>query len=180
MSFQSKLPALEGKEKQEGHHQTEKAHSFGKGETQNGVREKLLLQRWVSRVTDDERAEDGSNTSTRSGDANCSGSSADILGRGIDIQRSGGGLKGSGRRAEWCVQTGVAGEQSRSRGSRGDRLKVWAGSLRSNRRRRGRMTGQRRPGDGDDKISRAGEHDCLLNVCEGNTWTYWALPKFKF
>lgn len=36
-------PPLEGEQQQEGHHETEKSHGLGQGETQDGVREKLLF-----------------------------------------------------------------------------------------------------------------------------------------
>lgn len=55
---------LESEEKEESHHETEKSHSLGQGETQNGVGEELLLQGWVAGITDDERSEDASNTGT--------------------------------------------------------------------------------------------------------------------
>lgn len=45
---------LEGEEQQEGHHKTEKTHGFRQSETQDGVREKLLFERWISGVTNDE------------------------------------------------------------------------------------------------------------------------------
>lgn len=55
---------LESEEKEESHHETEKSHSLGQGETQNGVGEELLLQGWVAGITYDERSEDASNTGT--------------------------------------------------------------------------------------------------------------------
>ena len=55
---------LEGEEQQKGHHQTEKSHGFRESETQDGVREKLLFQGWVTRVTDDQGAEDATDTGT--------------------------------------------------------------------------------------------------------------------
>lgn len=58
------LNTLESEEKQEGHHKTEKTHSFRQSETQNGVWEQLLFEWWISGVTDDEGTEDWSNTST--------------------------------------------------------------------------------------------------------------------
>lgn len=48
---------LEGEQEQESHHKTEETHSLGQGETQNGVREKLLLQGWIPGITDDKGAE---------------------------------------------------------------------------------------------------------------------------
>ena len=41
---------LEGEEKKEGHHETEKSHGFWKGESQDGVGEKLLLQAGVPEI----------------------------------------------------------------------------------------------------------------------------------
>ena len=60
----SKMCRLKGEEQQEGHHQTEKSHGFWEGETQDGVREKLLLQGWVPRVTDDQGTENAADTGT--------------------------------------------------------------------------------------------------------------------
>ena len=53
---------LQSKEDQESDHQTEETHSFGKGETQNGVWEKLTLEGWVTGITDDQWAEHCSDT----------------------------------------------------------------------------------------------------------------------
>lgn len=55
---------LEGEEQQEGHHKTEKTHGFRQGETQDGIGEQLLLERWVPGITDDERTEHCSNSGT--------------------------------------------------------------------------------------------------------------------
>ena len=39
--------SLEGEQKEERHHQAEQSHGLGQGESQDSVREKLLLQRGV-------------------------------------------------------------------------------------------------------------------------------------
>lgn len=44
---------LEGKENHEAHGQAEKSHSLREGESQDGVREELLLERRVASVADD-------------------------------------------------------------------------------------------------------------------------------
>ena len=53
---------LQSKEDQESDHQTEETHSFGKGESQNGIWEKLTLEGWVTGITDDQWAEHCSDT----------------------------------------------------------------------------------------------------------------------
>lgn len=59
-----KSRCLESEEQQEGHHQTEQTHGLRQGESQDGVGEQLLLQRWVSCVTNDQRTEYCSDTGT--------------------------------------------------------------------------------------------------------------------
>jgi len=86
---------LEREEKQERHHQTEKSHSFGQGETQNGVREELLLQRWITRVADDQRAKYATDTRAGTSDADGGGAGADVLGRGVDVHSASAGLEAS-------------------------------------------------------------------------------------
>lgn len=54
----------EGEEQQEGHHETEEAHGLRQGKSQDGIGEKLLLQRWVAGVANDQTAEHASNTSS--------------------------------------------------------------------------------------------------------------------
>ena len=96
----------EGEEKKEGHHETEKSHGLGEGESQDGVGEQLLLETrvpgiaissaviysvstthlsvhftWEHKsergnppgVADDERAEDGADSSTRPSHTNSGG-----------------------------------------------------------------------------------------------------------
>lgn len=55
---------LEGEQQQEGHHETEKTHGLRQGESQDGIREKLLFQGGIPGVPDDEGTEYRSNTST--------------------------------------------------------------------------------------------------------------------
>ena len=45
------LPSIhsESEQDEEGHGQAEESHSFGQGESKDGVGEELLLQRWVTR-----------------------------------------------------------------------------------------------------------------------------------
>jgi len=78
---------LESEEEQEGHHETEKPHSLGQSEAQNGVGEELLLERRVPCVADDEGAEDGADTGAGSGNAHRGSAGADVLGRRVNVQR---------------------------------------------------------------------------------------------
>lgn len=76
---------LECEEKEESHHETEESHGLGQGETQNGVREELLLQGWVAGIADDERAEDAADSGTRSSDSDGGSSSTDELGGRVNV-----------------------------------------------------------------------------------------------
>jgi len=78
---------LESEEEQESHHETEKPHSLGQSEAQNGVGEELLLERRVPCVADDEGAEDGADTGAGSGNAHRGSAGADVLGRRVNVQR---------------------------------------------------------------------------------------------
>lgn len=55
---------LECEQQQEGHHKTEKTHSFGQGEAQDSVWEQLLFEWWISGVANDEWTEHCSDSST--------------------------------------------------------------------------------------------------------------------
>merc|ERR1719381_51794 len=88
---------LESEEQQKRHHETKETHGLGKGETQNGVGEKLLFEGRVPRVADDEGAEHGADTGAGSGHAHCSSTRTDVLGRRIDIHDPRGCLE----RANW-------------------------------------------------------------------------------
>ena len=59
-----RLGVLESEQQHEGHHKTEETHSLGQSETENGVREELLLETWVTSIADDKTAEDCTDTST--------------------------------------------------------------------------------------------------------------------
>ena len=89
----TRIHDLESEEQQEGHHKTEETHGLGKGESQNGVREELLLEGGIPGVADDEGAEDGADTGAGSGNANGSSAGANVLGRGIDVHSTGRSLK---------------------------------------------------------------------------------------
>ena len=67
----------ESEEDQEGHHKCEQSDRFGHGESHNAVTEQGLFQRWVTRHTDDESTEHGSDTNTGTSQSNGSGSSTD-------------------------------------------------------------------------------------------------------
>ena len=49
-TFKVKVTCLEGEEKKEGHHETEKSHGLREGESQDGVGEQLLLKTRVPGV----------------------------------------------------------------------------------------------------------------------------------
>jgi len=155
--------ALESEKEQEGHHETKEPHGLGKGESENGVGEQLLLERRVPGVTDDERTEDGADTGTGSGNAHSSGAGADVLGGRIDVHGAGRRLEGPDS-TEGGRHPRIAGEQGRS-GCRGSRHRhLWASSLSgSGSRRRSSMAGQCRPGDGGNKVLSVSEHDCFLS-----------------
>ena len=68
-------PDLQGEEHEERDHQAEQAHGLGKGEAENGIREELLLERWVARVGHDERTEHCSDSSARTGGSGGGGTS---------------------------------------------------------------------------------------------------------
>lgn len=87
------IRSLEGEEQQESHHKTEQTHGFRQGETQDSVGEQLLLQRWVSCVTDDQRSEYCSDSGTRSGNTNGSCAGSDELGSRIDVTGDRGSLE---------------------------------------------------------------------------------------
>jgi len=152
---------LESEQEQEGHHETEETHGFGKGESQNGVGEKLLLERRVPGIADDERAEDGADSGAGPGDAHRRSTGPDVLGRRIDIQSTGRSLEGSGSDGVRRGESRVSVEQRRRR-CRRRRGSIGTTGLRQRgrRRRRRSVTSQRRSGDWDDNVPRIGEHDC--------------------
>merc|ERR1719268_353145 len=82
---------LECEEKEEGHHETEQPHSLGEGKAQDGVGEQLLLERGVPGISDDEGAENRSNSSSRASNTNSGGAGANELGGRVDVSLGGGG-----------------------------------------------------------------------------------------
>lgn len=80
---------LESEEKEESHHETEKSHGLGQSETQNGIREQLLLEGRVAGIADDQRSEDASNTGTRSSYSDCGSSSTNELGSRVNVSGNG-------------------------------------------------------------------------------------------
>jgi hypothetical protein len=76
---------LECEEKEESHHETEESHGLGQGETQNGIREELLLKGRVAGIADDERAEDATDTGTRSSNSDGGSSSTDKLSGRVNV-----------------------------------------------------------------------------------------------
>lgn len=84
---------LEGEEKEESHHKTEETHGFGEGKAENGVGEKLLLERGVAGIADDQAAEDRSNTGSRASHADGSSAGTDELGSRVDISSDQGGVQ---------------------------------------------------------------------------------------
>ena len=87
---------LESEEQQESHHKTEETHSFGKGETQNGIGEKLLLERGVSGITDDQTTEDRSDTGSRASHTDGSSAGTNELRSRIDISSDQGSVESTG------------------------------------------------------------------------------------
>ena len=54
---------LESEEQHKGHHKAKQTHGLRQSETQNGVREQLLLQSWVSGIADHQTSENSSDSS---------------------------------------------------------------------------------------------------------------------
>jgi len=84
---------LESEQQQERHHKTEETHGFGKGETQNGVGEQLLFQRWIPGIADNEGTEHRSNTGTWSGYSYGGSASPNEFSRRVDIVAGSWGLE---------------------------------------------------------------------------------------
>jgi len=135
---------LEGEEEEESHHKTEETHSLWQGESQDGVREELLLEGGVAGIADDEGAEDGSDSGSGTGHADGGGAGADELGGRVDVLARHGGGDGAALRAG-------------GGGGRLDKHGRWDGSPR-----------QGVPGAVGHDDSGDGGHFCLL--CCGWTW----------
>jgi len=102
---------LHGEQDQESDHQTEETHSFRQGESQNGIGEQLLLQGRVPGISDDETAEDSSDSSSRSSHSHGGGSGTNELSSSVDVPAHSAGLETTkrylGQRA--CRYHGCAG-----------------------------------------------------------------------
>lgn len=119
---------LERVQDQEGHHETEQSHGLGQSEAENGVREQLLLQRRVTRVTDDQTAEHRANTSARTGHTDRSSTGADELRRTVDVASDEAGLQATNRLdlvVRLLLQDVLAGQRAQ-RTSEGSRLQLFA------------------------------------------------------
>merc|ERR1719481_2236689 len=77
---------LEGEQEEEGHHKTKQSHGLGESESKDSVGEQLLLEAGVPSVSNYQASEHRSNSSSRSCDSDCSCSSSDKLGSGVDIR----------------------------------------------------------------------------------------------
>ena len=86
---------LESEQKEEGHHETKQSHGLRQGETQNGIGEELLFQRWIASIANDEGSEDASNTSSRASNSNGGSSSSNELGSRVNVPRNSRGLQGT-------------------------------------------------------------------------------------
>merc|ERR1719150_2977597 len=84
---------LEGEEEEESHHETEQSHGLGQSEPQDGVGEQLLFQAGVPGVSDDQRTEDGADTSSGPGNSHGGGAGSDELGGGVNVSVDGAGLE---------------------------------------------------------------------------------------
>jgi len=87
---------LESEQQKESHHQTEKTHSFGQGESQDSVREQLLFEGGVASVALDEGTENGADTSSGSGDSDGGGAGTDEFGSAVNVLLDDGGLDATG------------------------------------------------------------------------------------
>lgn len=88
---------LERVQDQEGHHETEQTHGLGQSEAENGVREQLLLQRRVTRVTDDQTAEHRADTGARTGHTDRGRTGTDELRRTVNVSSDQAGLQRTNR-----------------------------------------------------------------------------------
>jgi len=105
-----------------------------------------LFQGGITRVTDDQRTENATDTGTRTSDSNGGGAGADILGGGVDVHSAGTGLEASHevgrtdgqRRGQALVRGdwGGGGGSGNDNAFRGVQARPEAASQRANRRAR--------------------------------------------
>merc|ERR1711892_127387 len=89
---------LEGEKEEESHHETEKSHGFGQSKSKNSVREQLLLEGRIPGVSDDQRSEHRSNSSSRASNTDSGGTSSNELSGRVNIRLYSCGLESSGLR----------------------------------------------------------------------------------
>ena len=106
------MKCLQGKQNQESDHKTEKSHSFRQGKSKDSIWEKLLFQRWISGVSDDQTSKNGSNPSSWTSNANGSSSGTNEFCSGVDVSLNWRGLNRTGDNScsSWSQRVEASGQ----------------------------------------------------------------------